>query len=264
MLLDGREIAQEKEEGLRRRVNILKKDRTKPFLVSIVVGDENGARKYQDIKKKTAKGIGAGVAIKHFDADVSIEKIIGGIQKANEDEDVNGVMLQLPLPLNFSKEDREMLINAIDPRKDVDGMQISSPFDVPVVMAVIEVLKVVSGKGFDTSNKRVLVVGSKGFVGSRVILKLREYGYDVHGVDIGEDLEEKLLKADVIISSTGEESLIHAKMIGDNVAVIDLGFPKGDFTKEAYKKAVFASPSFGGVGPITVVCLLENLVTSTE
>ena len=112
---------------------------------------------------------------------------------------------------------------------------------------------------------KTVVVGAKGFEGVKIIRVLQEMGYEVEGVDVAtKNIKLKTKNADIIISVTGSPGLIEPDMIKDGAAVIDVGFPEGDIDKEVYKKAAFVSPVPGGIGPVTISMLLENLVEAAK
>lgn len=264
---DGRKKAEEIEERLREKVKDIIK--VKPQLVSIVVGDNGGALKYQKLKQKKARSLGADIEIRKFDENVSLEELKEVVGKLNSDKSVYGIMLQLPLPQSFSKEDRDMLINLIRPEKDVDGMRLDSPYTAPVVKAIMlaldeakEATNNIVRPPFKETPYKVVVVGANGFVGTKLIKELAgksEYEVISAGSD-SHDLKSIIDSADVVISATGVADLIKEDMVKDGVILIDVGAPVGDIDKKAYEKASFVSPVPGGVGPLTIVCLMENLI----
>lgn len=276
---DGKKIAAGKERELKKEVERLRRKGITPGLVSIVVGDVGGGKFYQSLKKKAAQRIGAEIKIISLNPSVSLGEIKAKIEKYNSDVKVHGVMVQLPLPGNLKLKTKD-LINAIDPQKDVDGLREDSQFLTPVVKAVlaalIEASYVLSSESVQLkTGLKIVVVGAKGFEGAKITRVLKEMGYKVEGVDVAtkniklrpEDdrpLAEKTKNADILISVTGSPGLIRPEMVKEGVAVIDIGSPKGDVDKAAYKKAVFVSPVPGGIGPVTISSLLENLVEACQ
>ena len=150
----------------------------------------------------------------------------------------------------LDKETDDFLINKIDLRKDIDGLRKGSPFKPAVVRAVLEILP---------TKDNVVVVGAKGQVGSRLVKELGAVGMDRKNFD-----PSTLLGADVIISCTGQAGLIKPEMVKEGVVAIDVGYPKGDIDPGVALKARFFTPVPGGVGPVTVACLMENLVESIQ
>lgn len=268
---DGKKIAAEKERELKKEAERLRRKGITPGLVSIVVGDVGGGRFYQNLKKKAAQRIGAEIKIISLNPGVSLGEIKAKIEKYNSDVKVHGVMVQLPLPGNLKLKTKD-LINAIDPQKDVDGLREDSQFLTPVVKAVLAALieaTYILSAGSNRLNVglKTVVVGAKGFEGGKITRILKEMGYEVEGVDVETETKSLKLKAksaDILISVTGSPGLIRPEMVKDGVAVIDVGSPEGDVDKKVYKKAAFVSPVPGGIGPVTISMLLENLVEAAK
>jgi len=257
---DGRAYAQTKEEVLKKRVQSLSSRGIIPFLVSIIVGDNFGSILYQNLKKKAAERVGAQLDIISLSSSLGLRGVQEEIEKFNFNQTVHGIMIQLPLPENFSKKDRDDLINTIKREKDVDGLRDDSQFDTPVVKAVVDAIPV---KDFSL---QVAVIGAHGFEGKKIVSKLKRMGFEKI-IELGnpdEDLDELLPDADVIISATGKPDLVKPEMVKNGAVLIDVGSPKGDIAKDCYGKASFISPVPGGIGPATIVNLIENLVTASE
>lgn len=257
VIFNGKLLAKQKEQIFKKRVLKLKKKGITPKLVSVLIGENAGSKLYLSLKRKAAKRIGAEVTIKKFPINVSSKEIIDFIKKRNKDNAVHGIMVQLPLPKNFSEKQRDEIIEAIVPEKDVDGMREDGPFLTPTVKAVMLAIKEAEKIG------RVVVVGEKGFVGKKLVKVLKEMGYKVEGVDIDtRDMEKKIKKADILISATGKPGLIKKEMIKEGAVIVDVGTPRADVEREVYEKASFITPVPGGIGPVTIACLLENLVSA--
>jgi methylenetetrahydrofolate dehydrogenase (NADP+) / methenyltetrahydrofolate cyclohydrolase len=300
IFFDGKARASETEKSLQRRVRKLVKGGVTPKLVSIVVGDEGGAKKYQEMKRFAANRIGAELSIISYQISIKPEKIISKIRELNEDNHVHGIMIQLPLPNKFINH-RQLIINNIENEKDVDGMREDSLFTAPVVMAVLEALcaSELTIKNSEFGKRKIVVVGAKGFVGKRIIeelgirikgsvggykemgsehpvfstqnselnknQKLKTNNYEVVGVDVEtKDLNQKTKSADVLITATGSSGIIKAEMVKNGVAIIDVGAPLPEVEVEILEKASFITPVPGGIGPVTIACLIENLVVAAE
>ncbi len=263
---DGKKLAKEKLEVLKKRVSELKKRKVKLKLISILIGDNPSGKLYLKLKKDASGSIGTNLEIKRYGQGVSVEKIISEIKRLNSDHFVHGIMVQLPLPPKFSLEDKEKIINAIDFKKDVDGLREKSFYLTPVVKAVIETVKEADFFLPVGREIKVVVVGAKGFEGRKIFNVFKEMGYKVVGVDKEtSNLKEKTLDADILISVTGSPGIIGKDAVKEGAVVIDVGYPKGDVvTEEVSLKASFISPVPGGVGPVTIACLLENLVDSAK
>ncbi len=257
---NGREFAREKEIEIKEEVADLKKKGVTPKLVSILVGDNPGSILYTSLKKKAAERIGAELQVISLSQSLSPEKIIKTIQKYNSDKKVHGIMVQMPLPKEIVNY-KLSIINSIAPEKDVDGLRENSPFVPATVKAILQILEVSSIK-YQVSKPKVVVVGAEGMVGKPLVKELRRINYEVKGVDLATSYQLQTTKAaDVLISATGVAGLIKGDMLKEGAVVIDVGSPKGDIKfDEVSKKASFITPVPGGVGPVTISCLLENLI----
>lgn len=266
LIFDGKAVAQKRLEALVEEVEKLNKNGINPKLVTIYVGNDPASKLFLSLKKTAANEVGAELEIKNFDEQTTTHEIISLIQTLNSDKNVHGIMVQLPLPDKFGKDERDQILKTIAPDKDVDGMLEDSPYLTPVVKAILLALQEAIKLNLDNTPEKVAVVGAKGFVGSRVMRVLEEMEYDAVGLGRNtENWQQKIKEADVVISVTGEEKIINEGMIKKGVIVIDVGSPKPDVDKESVKgKAAFLSPVPGGVGPLTVVLLIENLIESAR
>lgn len=222
MVFDGKKFAEEMIARLPKR---------KAKLVIFLDPENASGAKYVQKKIELAKRLGV---------EVVMNKVAG-------DED--GIMVQLPHP------DAVNLIAQIPPKKDVDGLKEDSPFQPAVVRAVLAVLST----QYSVFSKKIIVVGSRGFVGDKLMRVLGDR-YSVIGMDKDDFDYEKIRSADVVISATGQPGLIKPEMVKDGVVAIDIGFPKGDFDPKVANKASFFTPVPGGVGPVTVAMLYANLM----
>ena len=265
-IFDGKAFAKDKEELIRDQVNRLIKKGIRPKLVSILVGEDPASVLYVNLKKRAAERIGAEVEVisLSLSSSISVKEIQKTIEQFNNDNNVHGIMVQLPLPWNFSGKDRDEIINAIAKEKDVDGLRGDSPYAHPTAKAVLEVLeyaKNVSKPSLKEEDLRIAVVGASGMVGRPLLREFKRKGIDAVGYNTKTiNWQERIKEKDVVISATGVPDLIKESMVRDGVVLIDVGSPNGDIEKRTYEKASFISPVPGGVGPVTVSCLLENLV----
>ncbi len=208
-------------------------------IVAILDPTNEGSVKYTQLKKNLADRLGV-----QFE---KIETADFNIEDLNLDPSINGILIQLPYP--HSKK----LITQIDPSKDVDGLRDNSPYRPAVVVAVKKILDVYDGVGM------IAVVGANGHVGQKLVTELDAVGMDK------DDFKPQILKnADVIISATGQSEIITEDLVKDGFTAIDLGYPKPDFSDAALAHASFFTPVPGGVGPVTVVSLFENLLLSID
>jgi methylenetetrahydrofolate dehydrogenase (NADP+)/methenyltetrahydrofolate cyclohydrolase len=205
---------------------------------------------YVRLKREMGERLGVLVGV-IFAKDVEDLKIM--IEAANSDETVDGIMVQLPV-MGANKEELEQILAMINENKDVDGLNLKSRFVPAVVRAVERVAEIFK----ISEDDNIALVGAKGSVGVRLSERLRALSLRVTGFDQGDDMN-KLKDFDVIIGSTGASSLITAEMVADKFVGIDLGYPKPDFSPEAIEKASLITPVPGGVGPMTIVAMYENL-----
>ena len=253
IIFDGRAFAAEKILKLDKKVTGLKNRGIHPKLASILVGDDPAGRLYVSLKKKRAQSIGVEMDVYYLKENELLETILALIDSLNSDPTVHGIMIQLPLP-NAILNSKLQIINSIKREKDVDGLREDSPFVHPTAMAVLEVitearLLLASAR----QAKTICVVGKTGMVGGALLREIKNTDYK---------LVEKPEDADILVSATGSPNIIKANMVKMGAIVIDIGSPKGDVDPSCYKVAGFVTPVPGGIGPITISCLLENLIVS--
>lgn len=258
IIFDGKKYSAQKEIVLKEKLSKIK---SKPQMVSILVGNDKASAIYTKLKQKAAERVGIKFIVQKFTDKVTAKEIIVAIEKLNKDKNVHGVMVQLPLPESL-KAKTPSIIRAIDRNKDVDGLTKNSPFIPATVKAVMEILDVAT-KPLAYSGKKAAVVGAGGVVGSAIVKQLEKIGYKVTECDKNtRDLYAKLTGVDLVVSATGVPSLIKGEVIKEGVIAIDVGAPVGDLDPSVKDRASFITPVPGGVGPVTIICLLENLVAS--
>lgn len=253
IIFDGREFANKKEVELKGKVTELKNKSIIPKLVSILVGEDPASSLYVSLKKRAAERIGAEAIILKLKDN---EKVEESIQKFNNDTSVHGLMVQLPIP-GLDRSEAQNILNKIAAMKDVDGLREDSIFIHPTTKAVLEIIHEAG-----VENGSVVVVGATGMIGRTLVKELKSRGYKVIECNTKtSDLKYETLKADILVSVTGREKIIKGDMVKDGAVVVDVGSPKGDVEfDEVSKKTSFITPVPGGVGPVTISCLLENLV----
>lgn len=276
VIFDGRKFAKEKTEELMGVMGGLRGVGETPKMVAIMVGESPESELYLRLKEKKAKEIGVEFVFKKFSGE-NPQEIIDYIQEKNNDPSVEGIMAEIPLPRELDKYD---ILDKIRPDKDVDCLTSENlklleegrpRFVPPTVKAVGEILKMEVGSGKLEAGTRVVMVGSEGMVGKGILSYLRNLSHfsNLRGIDKETtDLASVTKEADVLISATGVGHLIKKEMVKPGAIVIDVGIERqsdgsliGDVDFENVKeRASFITPVPGGVGPVTIVCLMENLL----
>lgn len=285
MLFDGKDFAREKEKELKKKVDELRRKGVVPKLVSILADDSKESALYVSLKAKFAERIGVVFDVHQFAIGTETKEIIADVKKANTDPSVHGIMIQLPV------ENQGEILQAISPLKDVDSLTeenlglivIGRPRFLPAtVKAVMEVVKYALGHlghQFEEekwlAGKNICIIGASIIVGKPLALLLSDLGATVTLCrSTTRSLAEITRKADVLISATGAIDLVKKEMVKEGTIVIDVGISKllrdgkfrvvGDVNKDVLEKTSFLTPVPGGVGPVTVACLFENLLSAVE
>lgn len=278
MKIDGKEIAGEILEELRIKVAKLKKKQITPMLAIILVGNDPASVTYVRQKELKVQSIGAKTIIKQFSPEISELKLIQTIRQFNNNDNIHGIIVQQPLPSHI---DTKKITLAISPKKDIDGFNPKSTFQPPISLAVLKILEKVyiytprvEPRFIEwLKNKKMVVIG-KGETGGRPIIEsLKKMGIEPTIID-SKTINHKLLtkKTDIIISAVGKENIINSKMIKKGVILISVGLHKGsdgklhgDYEEKDIRHiASFYTPTPGGVGPVNVTMLLENLIIASE
>lgn len=259
-IFDGKLYSLKKKNLLESGVKILKQTGKYLKMATILIGNDSASNLYVNLKKKYIEEIGAELDIYRLNENAKVEEVKSLIKSLNEDRTVLGIMIQMPLPENLKKYSEEF-INLIDNEKDVDGLKENSKFVPPTVKAVLEILSLAINETKKEVND-VCVVGSNGMVGKSLVKELKRIGYKVTMVDKDtKDIADKTMNSDVLISATGVINLISPDMIKQDAILIDVGSPFGDIDPRCSDIASFVTPVPGGVGPVTISCLAENLVS---
>lgn len=272
-IIDGKKLAKEIRTNLEKKV---KKEKLKPNLAVILCGDDEASKVYVRIKSKACEEIGIEFAEYHLNAKTSQKELLELIEKLNEDEKVNGILLQYPLPKGLNYDEAA---EKISPEKDVDGfnpynvgrLTIGKPKFIPCTP--FGIMKIFEKYNIDLEGKKAVIVGRSNIVGKPMAQCLLEKSATVticHSRT--KDLKKELLDADIVIAAVGKKKLIKADMIKDGAVVIDVGTNRDENGKlcgdvdfeEVSKKASFITPSPGGVGPMTVAMLMYNVVKACE
>ncbi len=269
-IFDGKSFAFEKERLLKAKVNELKSLGIQPKLVAIITQRHPASELYIRLKKKAAERVGIEMEVfEVFSSSRDYQYLLNLIGSFNRDTSVHGIMIQLPLAKRYLPYQKKIM-RVIAPQKDVDGLKVDTTFVPATVRAIISIIEEASLKVLLRKPPPVFVVGSKGAVGSALLIELNKRNYVAEGFDKRPRADWRdlwgvpsfmSLRADVVVSATGTPGIIESRHIAKGAAVIDVGSPEGDVRfKEVKQKASFITPVPGGVGPVTIVSLLENLI----
>ena len=272
-ILDGREVSKIYREKLKKEIGEYKsKGYREPALAVILVGDDPASQVYVNNKRKACQQVGIKSLFYHLPEDTSEEKLLNLVRELNEDPEVDGILVQLPLPKHINPQ---KVIETIAPDKDVDGFHpenmgrlianLDSGF-VPCTPLGIKIL--LDHYGIDVKGKDTTIVGAGYIVGKPLSVLMLNMNATVTVCHIyTKDLKKHTLNADILVSATGVPHLIKEDMVKEGAVVIDVGISKkegkivGDVDFERVKeKASYITPVPGGVGPMTVTALLLNTV----
>ncbi|CAN5393887.1 bifunctional methylenetetrahydrofolate dehydrogenase/methenyltetrahydrofolate cyclohydrolase FolD [soil metagenome] len=283
-LIDGRKVASEIKQEIRQKVADRKLAGKKiPHLAFILVGDDGASQTYVDNKVKACKEAGYHYTMMRFADTISEEKLGKHITAVNNDEDVDGFIVQLPLPAHISVE---RITDKIRPDKDVDGFTNrnfgSIISKVPLLMPATPfgVMELLRRYDINTEGKNCVVVGASRIAGAPLSMMLVEQGRATVTIcnKYTEDLAQYTRKADILLVAVGRPGLITGDMVKEGAVVIDIGTTKVDDPSKAngfsikgdvdFKsvapKTSFITPVPGGVGPMTIASLLLNTLRATE
>ncbi len=267
MIIDGKEIARNILDELKKRVEKLKEKNITPTLAIILVGDNAQSVSYVKQKKLKGEEIGIKVNVLNLESGIKNHELLKTIEQLNNDNNVNGIIIQRPLPPQINPDEID---SAVVPEKDVDGFNPKSSFKPPLGEAIITLLESVD-KNF--KDKKIVIIG-KGKTGGKPVIKTFERENIPYWVlDTKTTNKDELTKeADIIISAVGKPNTVKPEMVKKGAILISIGLSQGDdgklhgdYNEEEIKNiASFYTPTPGGVGPINVAMLLKNLVEAAE
>jgi methylenetetrahydrofolate dehydrogenase (NADP+)/methenyltetrahydrofolate cyclohydrolase len=277
-ILDGKKVANEIYLSLADEVKGLQSKNIFPKLAVILVGNNPASLSY--IKQKRLACEKTGIKWEQFDYEESIttEELIGKIHELNENEEIHGILVQLPLPKQIYAPE---VIKAIEPKKDVDGftaynigkMFLSTEFEHLPPCTPAGVIKLLDYYKIDLTGKDAAVVGASNIVGKPLSAMLLNRNATVTTCHIHtKNLKSHTVNADIVCVAVGKQNLITEDMVKDGVILVDIGCNKnedgklcGDADFERISpKASYITPVPGGIGPMTVACLMENTVTAAK
>ena len=275
-LLNGKVLADKLKEDLKKEVEgYIKKGLRKPALAVVLVGEDPASQIYVRRKKESCEYVGINSLSYHLPENTTEEDLLKLIDELNNREDVDGILVQLPLPEHI---DTKKIINSIDPSKDVDGFhpvnvgKLATGIGEGIIPCTpLGIWIMLKHYQIDTFKKDVVIVGASNIVGKPmglIFLKNEEATITICHKNT-KDLKEHTKKADILIVAVGKPNLITEDMVKEGVVVVDVGINRlengkivGDVDfQNVSKKASAITPVPGGVGPLTVVSLLINTVS---
>ncbi|MEN8126101.1 MAG: bifunctional methylenetetrahydrofolate dehydrogenase/methenyltetrahydrofolate cyclohydrolase FolD [Bacteroidota bacterium] len=286
-ILDGKKTSNDLKDEIAIEVTKRRSEGKKtPHLAAILVGTDGASMTYVNSKVKACEKVGFNSTLIDLPEDTTEEQLLNEISDLNNDKDIDGFIVQLPLPKHI---DEQKVLMAVDPEKDVDGfhpvnvgkMTLDLPTFLPATpFGIMELLKRYK---IETSGKNVAVIGRSHIVGRPMSILLSQKR-DVGNATVTlvhsrtNNLEEITKEADIIIAALGKAEFLTGDMVKDGVTIIDVGITrvKDDTKKRGYrlagdvdfdsvsKKAAYITPVPGGVGPMTIAMLLKNTLLACE
>ena len=272
ILIDGKKTASEIREELKKEVSRLKKEKNQvPGLTVILIGDLAPSQIYVRMKEKAAIEVGLKSEIIKYSKDVDEKTVLDKINELNKDTSVSGILVQLPLPEHI---DKKKVIEKISPLKDVDGFHpinvgnLSSGYESTVPCTPLGCYLLIKKYEKNLSGKKAVIIGRSNLNGKPMTqLLLKENCTVTITHSKTKDLRAECLKADIIVAAVGIPELVRGNWIKKDAIVIDVGINKtekgivGDVAfDEVSKVAKALTPVPGGVGPMTIACLLKNTI----
>ncbi|MCZ0704094.1 methylenetetrahydrofolate dehydrogenase (NADP+)/methenyltetrahydrofolate cyclohydrolase [Natronobacillus azotifigens] len=272
----GSELAEQLRIEMKKEVTTLKEKGIHPKLTVILVGDDPASKSYVSGKQKASDFVGMTSDLILLPESTSEDELVQMITKLNNDETVNGILVQLPLPDQINEQ---KIIEAIDPNKDVDGFH---PINIGKMLTNQEtflpctpygILTMLKSKNIEISGKNAVVIGRSNIVGKPVgQLLLNEHATVTYCHSRTKDMENYIKNADILIVAVGKAHFLTGEAIKPGATVIDVGvnrLPNGTLTGDvdfetAKEKAAYITPVPKGVGPMTITMLLKNTIQAAK
>ena len=270
MIIDGKKEAALLREEIKKEILLLKeKTKKAPGLSVILIGDYAPSQIYVKNKEKNSKEVGINSYVIKYPKDITEQEVLNKIKELNNNPEVSGILVQLPLPKHINKE---KIINAIHPKKDVDGFNpinvgnLASGYDAIIPCTPLGCLYLIKKIEKNLSGKHAVIIGRSNLNGKPMAqLLLRENCTVTIVHSKTKDLKAECQKADILVAAVGKANLVKSDWVKKDSIIIDVGINKveekivGDVDFESVKEKVKAiTPVPGGVGPMTIACLLKN------
>lgn len=286
-MIDGKYTSEKIKNEISQQVrNIIANGGKVPHLAAILVGTDGASQTYVGHKERSCKEVGFNSTVLRFDESITEPELLDVIYKLNADKEIDGLIVQLPLPSHI---DEQKIIEAIDPAKDVDGfhpanvgkMMLGLPSLLPATPAGI--IRLLSEYNIETRGKNCVIIGRSNIVGRPLANLLSQKGQFADCTvtlchSRTKNIEEFTKKADIIVAALGSPGFLKGDMIKEGAVVIDVGITRvaDESKKSGYRlmgdtefdtvapKCSYITPVPGGVGPMTIVSLLSNTLQSAQ
>ena len=285
VLIDGKKTSETIQSEIAEEVILIKNNGGKvPHLAAVLVGNDGGSETYVAAKVKACERVGFKSTLIRFDENVTEEELLNCVEKLNNDADLDGFIVQLPLPKHISEE---KVVESINPKKDVDGShavnvgRMVAGMPAFISATPFGIMELIKRYKIETSGKNCVVIGRSNIVGRPMSILLSQKGIDCTVTlchSRTKNLKEICAQADIIVAALGKTEFLTGDMVKEGAVVIDVGITrvKSDKTKSGWKllgdvkfdevapKCSFITPVPGGVGPMTIASLLYNTLLSSK
>ena len=286
-ILDGKKVSNDIKDEIKAAVDTMKANGEKvPHLAAVLVGDDGASLTYVGSKVRACERIGFESTLVHMPDTTSEEELLKKIHELNNDNDIDGFIVQLPLPPQI---DTQKVLMAVDPNKDVDGFHPTNFGKMALDMSTFipatpfGILELLERYGVETDGKHTVIIGRSHIVGRPMSILMGRKGFPGNSTvtlthSHTKNITQITSQADIIISALGIPKFLKAEMVKDDVVIIDVGITRvPDETRErgyyitgdvdfenVSKKASYITPVPGGVGPMTIAMLLKNTLLARE
>ncbi len=286
-LLDGKSLANILLEEIKAEVEVIKISGGKiPHLAAVLVGNDGGSETYVASKMKNCETAGFKSSLKRFDLSISESQLLQAVNELNEDDDVDGFIVQLPLPKHFNSD---KVLELIRPEKDVDGFhpvnigRMTQGLPAYIPATPFGILKLLERNKIETSGKHCVILGRSNIVGTPMGILMSRNTYPGNCTvtvchSATKNIKEISLQADILIAAIGKPGFVSADLVKDGAVVIDVGTTRiaDDSKKSGFRlqgdvkfdevspKCSWITPVPGGVGPMTVISLLMNTLKAAK
>ncbi|MCQ4021496.1 MULTISPECIES: bifunctional methylenetetrahydrofolate dehydrogenase/methenyltetrahydrofolate cyclohydrolase FolD [unclassified Ruminococcus] len=275
-IIDGKAVSAAVKEQVKEETARLKEKGIVPGLAVVIVGDDPASRVYVNNKKKACELVGFHSEEYALSGETTQEELLTLVKKLNNDDKINGILVQLPLPKHL---DDKAVIAAIDPKKDVDAFHAENVGKIMIgdykflPCTPAGVMELLASENIEIEGKSCVVIGRSNIVGKPMaMLLLHSNGTVTITHSRTKNLKEICLAADIIVAAVGIPKFLKADMVKDGAVVIDVGMDRDENGKlcgdvdfaEVEKKAGYITPVPGGVGPMTIAMLMKNTLMSAK